>query len=174
MLESSLGRSLSSLDYTPMRVYLVLLIVATLRLLGCTCSAADDLSAFYASVRSVFIKHYPAAKASTQDETVIFDHETRLFMIHEPLKTGDWQDAREERGPKKGGIYCEIASERGAYKGAAVVPQTFDTRYFTVLILAPYSRRLDRHLHVRLSYPADASREFVREFTETASRFNDY
>jgi hypothetical protein len=137
-------------------------------------NAADDLSGFYSSLRTVFTKHYPAVKMSTKDKTVTFDHDTRLFMIHEALKTGEWQEAREQRGPKKAGVYCEIVSESGPYNGAAVVPQAFNKHYFTVLLLAPYSRRLDRHLHVLLSYPADASKEFLREFTDTVNKFNDY
>ncbi len=164
----------NSLGHSLMRTHYVLLIVAALRLLAWPCSAADDVSAFYSSLRSVFAKHYPAASFSTKDNTVTFDHATRLFMIHAPLKNGEWQDATEQRGPKKGGVYCEIVPQSGSYRGAAVVPQTFDERYFTVLLLAPYSKRLDRHLHVRLSYPGDASKEFLREFTETINRFNDY
>ena len=137
-------------------------------------NAADDLSDFYPSLRTVFTKHYPAVTVSTMDKTITFDHDTRLFLIHDPLKTGEWQDATERRGPKKGGVFCEIVSESGIYNGAAVVPQTFDERYFSVLLLAPYSKRLDRHLHVRLSYPVGASKEFLREFTEAINRFNAY
>lgn len=157
-----------------MRNHFALIILTTLGALASPCSAADDLGAFYSSLRGVFTKHYPAVTIGTKDRTATFDHDTRLFMIHEAFKTGEWQDAREQRGPKKGGIYCEIASESGPYHGAAVVPQTFDKHYFNVLLLAPYSKRLDRHLHVRLSYPADASKEFLRDFTEAINQFNEY
>ena len=136
--------------------------------------AANDVDAFYARLGAVLSKHYPQGAISTAEERWRFDANTRLFMIHEPLKTGEWQDAREQRGPKRGGIYCEIVSESGPYLGAAVVPQTFDKRYFTVLLLAPYSKRLDRHLHVLLSYPGDATKDFLREFTEAVNRFEGY
>ncbi len=157
-----------------MRIHFVLLIVTVFRLLASQSQAADDLDAFYSSLRTVFTKHYPAVTVSTRDKTVTFDYDTRLFLIHEPLKTGEWQDATEQHGPKKDGVFCEIVSESGIYSGAAEVPQTFDKRYFSVLLLVPYSKRLDRHLHVRLSYPADASKDFLREFTEAINRFNDY
>lgn len=152
----------------------VLIILATLGLLASPCPAADYLDAFYSSLRRVFITYYPAATVSTKANTATFEHDTRLFMIHDALKTGEWQEAREQRGPNKGGVYCEIVSESGIYKGAAVVSQTFDGHYFTIQFLAPYSKRLDRHLHVRLSYPTDASKEFLREFTEAVNRFNDH
>jgi hypothetical protein len=105
---------------------------------------------------------------------VTFAHDTRLFLIHDLSKTGEWQDATERRGPKKGGIFCEVTSVSGLYNGAAEVPQTFDERYFSVLLLAPYSKRLDRHLHVRLSYPVGVSKEFLREFTIAINRFDAY
>lgn len=135
-------------------------------------NAADDVTAFYASLQSVFIKHYPAVRVSAKDKTVTFDHDTRLFLIHEPLKTGEWQDATEQRGPKKGGVYCKIVSEKGIYSGAAEVPQTFDKHYFTVLLLAPYSKRLDCHLHVLLLYPSDASKQFLRDFADAINKFS--
>ena len=150
------------------------LIVIVCILVASRAYAADDLSGFYSTLRTVFAKHYPAVTVSNKGETITFDHDTRLFLIHYPLKTGEWQDAVERRGPKKGGVFCEIVSESGIYNGAAVVPQTFDERYFSVLLLAPYSKRTDCHLHVRLSYPAGVSKEFLREFTEAINRFNAY
>jgi hypothetical protein len=47
-----------------------------------------------------------------------------------------------------------------------VVPQTFDKRYFRVLLLAPYSPKRDAHLIVHLAYPRDVHPEFLKQFTE--------
>ena len=134
----------------------------------------DSIDDFYSTVRKVIAKHYPAVAVSNTDTTLTFDWNTQLFKIHEPTKTGEWQDATEQRGPKRGGVFCEIVSEAGVYNGQAEVPQTFDKGYFRVLLLAPYSKRLDRHLHVLLSYPADASKDFLREFTEAVNQFNAF
>jgi hypothetical protein len=157
-----------------MRSHFAALIFAIVILHAAKCPAADDLAAFYTSLRAVFAKHYPAVVFSAEDKQARFEHRTQVFMIHEPLKTGEWQEAREQRGPRKGGIYCEIVPTSGPYVGAAAVPQTFDKRYFRLLLLAPYSKRLDQHLYVRLSYPADASNEFLREFTEVIKNFSAY
>lgn len=133
-----------------------------------------NIDDFYSSVRKIIAEHFPRATDSNTDTTITFDYNTRLFKIHEPSKIGEWQDASEERGPKRGGIFCEIVSEAGVYNGQAEVPQTFDKGYFRVLLLAPYSKRLDRHLHVLLSYPADTSKDFLREFTEAINTFNGF
>jgi hypothetical protein len=54
------------------------------------------------------------------------------------------------------------------------VPQAFDKRYFTLLVMAPYSDARDAHLYTHLLYPADVSRVFVSEFTDLVTRFTEY
>jgi hypothetical protein len=60
------------------------------------------------------------------------------------------------------------------YLGAAVVPQAFDKRYFTLLVMAPYSEVRDVHLYTHLLYPANASKVFLSEFTDLVTRFAEY
>lgn len=136
--------------------------------------AAYETAAFCASLQGVFTKYYPKVKYSTKEGTVIFDHDTQIFMIRVRLKNGEFRGSRPERGPKEGGIYCEIVPQTGVYRGAAVPNQKFNRHDFTVLLLAPYSKRLDRHLHVRLFYPPDTSNEFLREFTAAVNKFSNY
>ena len=104
-------------------------------------------------------------------DRIHFEYNTRVFVIHEALKTGEWQDPREERGPNKGGILGEILLRPGRYEGAAVAPQIFDKRYFKVLLLAPFSEKCDCHLHVRLYYPGDAKEDFLKEFQQLIDGF---
>lgn len=85
-------------------------------------------------------------------------------MVHEPLKTGEWQDAFEMKGPNRGGILGDITLEEGPYQGAAEVPQSFDKRYFTMLLMAPDLPALGGHLRVELWYPADVDGGFLRQF----------
>ena len=107
-------------------------------------------------------------------DQIHFEHDTRVFLVHEPLKTGDWQDPRETRGPKPGGILCEITLQKGEYRGAAVVPQTFDKRYFKVLVMASYSPKRDVHIYVHLSYPGNVSTDFLKEFADLVNGFETY
>jgi hypothetical protein len=101
-----------------------------------------------------------------------FEFNTRLFIIHLPLKTGEWQDPWEERGPRKGGILGTIELRDGDYTGAAMVPQTIDRLYYSIIVLAPYSKKHDFHLYVHLSVPKQEGKpEFNKEFIELVNAF---
>lgn len=54
------------------------------------------------------------------------------------------------------------------------MPQTFDKRYFKVLLMAPYSPKQDAHLSVRLSYPRNVTAEFIKQFTELVNEFGKH
>ena len=110
---------------------------------------------FYRDLRSLVRAHYPDATSHRLGSKIHFEHDTRIYIVHEALKTGQWQDPWEERGPRMGGVHCDLSYHEGPYGGAAVAPQTFDKRYFTVLLLAPYSARLNGHLRVLLKLPAN-------------------
>jgi len=160
----------------------VLLVVSFLfALIAAPTSAAEGetlqnpaLERFYSELRTLFRTHYPKATSHLLKDQIHFEHDTRVFLVHEPLKTGDWQDPRETRGPKPGGILCDITLQKGEYRGAAVVPQTFDKRYFKVLVMASYSPKRDVHLYVHLSYPGNVSSDFLKEFAELVSGFEKY
>jgi hypothetical protein len=130
-----------------------------------------DLTAFSRDMRSLVTKYYPEASVTLQDQRIHFEYRAREYMIHEPNKMGEWQDARPEKGPTRGGIYGDVSLRPGRYEGTAEVPQLIDERYFKLLLLAPYSRKLDHHLYVRLEYPSEASKDFLREFESLVNNF---
>lgn len=132
------------------------------------------LKPFYTEMRGLFRRHYPKATSHLLEDTIHFEDATRLFIVHEALKTGEWQDPWEERGPRLGGVLCDMTLRKGRYQGAATVPQTFDKRYFKVLFLAPYSAKRDVHLVVRLAYPRDVNDDFLTQFMEQANDFGEY
>jgi hypothetical protein len=136
--------------------------------------STSDLKLLSEAVRKVVQKHYPKGTVILKDQTIHFEFNTRKFMIHEPLKSGEWQDAHEEVGPQKGGIHGTIELRAGKYGGTAVVPQSFDQRYFTLLLKAPYSERLDRHLYIHLKYPRDVPKEFLKEFEGVVDGFEKH
>jgi len=142
-------------------------------------TAADDapkpdLKPLLKEVRKVVEKHYPKATVTLKDQTIHFEFNTRKFMIHEPTLTGEWQDAHEEPGPQKGGIYADIELRAGQYMGMATVPQSFDKRYFTLLLTAPHSRKLDHHLYIHLKYPRDVPKDFLKEFERLVDGFEKH
>ncbi len=51
------------------------------------------------------------------------------------------------------------------------MPQTFDYHYFKLLLLAPYSKKYDCCLIVKLSYPSDAKADFIESLSNLANEF---
>ncbi len=135
---------------------------------------APDLKPLSEAVRKVVEKHYPKCKVTLKDQAISFEFNTRKFMVHEPLLTGEWQDAFEEVGPQKGGVMGGIVLRSGQYGGQAAVPQAFDKRYFVTLVLAPYSKKLDAHLYAHIKYPPGAPKEFVKELHELLDSFEKH
>ena len=132
------------------------------------------LKRFYSELRTLFLRHYPQVTSDLLGEKIHFEHNTRVFIVHEPRKTGEWQDPWEARGPKPGGILCEIKLRDGKYEGAAGVPQMFDKRYFKLLLMAPYSPKHNTHLYIHLSYPGNVSGDFLKQFTELVNSYDNY
>ncbi len=167
-------RSMKRHLITSMR-WLLLFFVLTLQV-----DAAEEppqnpaLKSFYAEVRMLVLKHYPKASSHLLKETIHFEADTRIFIIHEQTKTGEWQDPWEVRGPKPGGIHGDLVLQPGQYQGAVVVPQTFDKRYFNLLLLAPYSKNLDAHLLVHLAYPKNVNPDFLKQITDLISSFQNH
>lgn len=136
--------------------------------------AKYDTEQLYREVRQIVRRHYPEATSHRLDDKIHFEHDTRIFIIHDPLKTGEWQDPREVRGPKKGGIYGEIELRQGRWEGPRVVPQSFDKRYFTHLLMAPYSEKLDAHLVAHIKYPRQVPDDFLKQLTGVLNQFERY
>lgn len=158
-----------------------LLSIICLACLTLPTTGADDealqnsaLKKFYAELRTLFRRHYPKATSHLLRDKVHFEHDTRVFIVHGAQMTGEWQDPRETRGPKPGGILCDITLQKGRYGGQAVVPQTFAEPYFTVLLMAPYSPKQDAHLSIHLCYPRNVPEEFLKQFTELVNEFGKY
>lgn len=136
-------------------------------------SRVPPLERFYSDLEQLFARHYPAATSQRLEDGIHFEYDTRVFLVHESLKTGEWQEAFEMRGPNRGGILCDITLRKGPYQGAADVPQTFDKHYFTLLLMAPDSPEHDAHLHVRLGYPANVSADFLGHFTKLVDDYGN-
>ena len=146
---------------------------ATIRESGEQPSPVPPFERLCSDVEELFARYYPAATSRRLEDGIHFDHGTRMFLVHEPRKRGEWQDAFEMLGPNRGGILCDITLQPGTYEGAAEVPQTFDKRYFKILMMAPDAPGHEAHLDVRLSYPADASADFLRQFRRLVDDFGN-
>ena len=132
------------------------------------------LKRFYSELQTIFRNQYPDVTSDLLKDKIHFECDTRLFIVHEEGMSGRWLDPWEERGPKPGGILCDITLEKGKYQGQAIVPQTIDKRYFKFLMMAPYSEKQDIHLIVYLSYPQNVSDDFLKRFTKLVNSFDKY
>ena len=129
---------------------------------------------FNSHVRRLVRRHYPQATSHVLGNKIHFEYDTRLFIVHEPLKNGRWQDPWEQRGPKKDGILGQIEFRRGRYGGAALAPQVFEKPYFRILLLAPYSEECDCHLYTHLTYPTTTDPKFLQGFQTTVDNFEKF
>jgi hypothetical protein len=133
--------------------------------------APKELNALYDRVQKVISTTYPKATFERNGTLFTAKYKTRKFMIHLPLKTGEWQEARETEGPDRGGIMCSIQYSKGKFMGAAMVPQTFDRFYYQSHLMAPYNKKLDAHLIAHLNYPANTPPEVLTQWTKTVESF---
>lgn len=117
-------------------------------------------------LKRIVLKHYPKAVFEVKENTLHFEFNTRKFMIHEALLTGEWQDAFEEIGPQKSGIFGTVTVQSGPYQGMAAIPQTFDKRYFKLIMNAPYNKLRNQHMMVHLKVPNDVKKEFLQDFND--------
>ncbi len=133
----------------------------------------------YTQVQALIFKNYPKATFERKNGLFTARFNTRQFMIHHQLKTGEWQDARPQEGPDMNGIFCTIESSPGPFMGAAAVsaaPESaaaFDEHYFTSLMMVPFCKRLSRHLISHLDYPYGVSTKFLEEYRKTIAKFSN-
>lgn len=158
----------------------LLLILFVCAAMAAPARAAEDkpsqnpaLKRLYSELVVIFRKQYPAVTSHLLSNTIHFEHDTRVFIVHDGWITGRWQDPRETRGPEPGGVLCDISLQKGKYQGQADMPLTLDKYYFKILMLTSYSPKLDAHLVVHLSYPRDVKDEFLRRFTQAVNGFEN-
>jgi len=135
---------------------------------------AVDLKPLHAAVQKLVLKHYPKADVTLKDDTIQFQFDTRKFMVHEQTLTGRWQDAFEEVGPQKGGIWGNLEFRPGRYMGMAAVPQSFDKRYYIQYVTATYAEKVDGHIYVHLRYPRGISADFLKDFQTLVNEFDKH
>jgi len=129
-------------------------------------------------------KHYPQASFAFEENTIHFEFNTRKYLIHSTDMMGGWGDAVEEIGPQapsrnprlklQGGVIGNISIRPGAYGGKASLPHVFHHHYFDRLGMAPYSKSLDCHLLVNLSYANDIPPDFEKQFRSILNHFDKY
>ncbi|MBX9685206.1 MAG: hypothetical protein K2X27_00815 [Candidatus Obscuribacterales bacterium] len=131
-----------------------------------------ELECLLDQLQNLISRYYPKADIKRKPGELHAGFDTRTFMIHHSLKTGEWQEAQAQEGPNKNGMICHIKSMKGPFQGAALVPQTFNERYFEDLLMAPYNKKLNCHLLSHLNYPDTCSAKFRSEYCALLNSFS--
>ena len=63
-----------------------------------------SMDKFEKALKELVLNYYPEAAFTIEENRITFEYDTRTFLIHYPLKTGEWQEAAETKGPNKDGV----------------------------------------------------------------------
>jgi hypothetical protein len=141
------------------------------------------LSVVYTKLEPLFKKYYPSAvMTNTGVDGLCFEYAVTNYDFSVPVQPGDGakHENPSQKGPRHGGILCKVYPEKGQYAGQLLLfprgdgqygPHLIDRKVYKQLLLAPYSAKRDVHLWVSLSYPPDASDDFLREFRALMNDF---
>jgi hypothetical protein len=146
---------------------------------------ASMLADVYTRLKPIFQKYYPAATMTNAAVNGLhFEYEVTNFDFSTPTQPGSGakQENPIQTGPKHVGILCSVYLEKCKYAGQRImgfVPVNagqfaeglVDRKEYKQLLLVPYSTKRDAYLWVVLSYPSDASDEFLKEFREVVKNF---
>jgi hypothetical protein len=143
-----------------------------------------ELDRVYAQLQPLFQKYYPQATAANlHGNGIRFEYNVTTYEF--PYTGTGPPKAKHEnpiqRGPRKGGVACSVFIAKGPYDGQLAMqlapdstslgPVTHDKTVFKLMLMAPHSARQDMHLWAALSYPADASPDFIKEYVAILTAF---
>lgn len=121
-----------------------------------TSANGADVSTAFNEVEALVKEFYPKAKIVRTSDSFHFEYKARGL-------TGT-QSGLKELSPDSGGVAGDIIVKRGRYTGHERNPSETNLILHMVFFTAPYSEPEDHHLFTRLSYPPDASIDFLSRF----------
>lgn len=115
-----------------------------------------DVSRVFTEVETLVKEYYPKAKFVRTGDKLHFDYKARGLA--------GAQSGLKELSPDSGGVAGDIVVKQGKYTGRERNPSETNLILHMVLFMAPYSEPTDQHFFTRLSYPPDASVDFLTRF----------
>jgi hypothetical protein len=143
----------------------------------------QQLASLYRQIEQLVRRYYPEATISLAydkkrgAETIHFQYNTYPILMRYRDKEGKWEEPQMVQGPYVGGIWCDMALEKGRYAGTVRGAEDGVTEPgpdFYSHLVAPYSKKLDRNLAVQLRFPGGTPPEFMREFSKLVKSFDNY
>lgn len=110
-------------------------------------------------LEGIIERYYPDGERTG---SVFFVHEGRVyaertartFLVHHADKVGRWMEAKEERGPLRGGLVLEAHVHPGRYI-AARATGPYDVRYYVEHRMVAYDAAKDLHVVCDLRLPPE-------------------
>ena len=132
-------------------------------------------------LQALFTKYYPDVKYKYLDlNGVRFEYNVKREEYPLPRK-GKYATGSDDI-PCQDGILCRVSCRQGPYRGAtAFVPKgdgQYHLRVITktthkIMIMVSYSKVLDVHLWVSLTYPLNTKEDFLRKFRQIVTDFEN-
>lgn len=122
----------------------------------------DDL---FAKLTSLVHEGYPKAKVVRTGNKLRIEYKVRPFIT-----VGN----KTEQAPDFGGLACDIELKPGKYSGRTRLPQQYNEyNFYSVILMAPYSKALNAHLYTKLLYPSDTPQQFQDQFKDLMNEYDD-
>ncbi|MBA3992541.1 MAG: hypothetical protein C0469_03370 [Cyanobacteria bacterium DS2.3.42] len=119
-------------------------------------SSNEDVASVFAEVETLVKEFYPKAKIVRSEDKLHFEYKARGLA--------GTQSGLKELSPDSGGVAGDIVVKPGKYTGKERQPSETNLILHMVYFIAPYSEPQNHHFFTRLSYPPDASVDFLTKF----------
>ncbi len=119
-------------------------------------STNEDVASAFAEVETLVKEFYPKAKIVRSEDKLHFEYKARGLA--------GTQSGLKELSPDSGGVAGDIVVKPGKYTGKERQPSETNLILHMVYFIAPYSEPQNHHFFTRLSYPPDASVDFLTKF----------
>jgi hypothetical protein len=141
---------------------------------------SKDLELLRQEVGRLVHRYYPDADVASyydpksKTDKIHFEVNTQIFFMRFRGDDGQWQKPVPIRGPYVGGIWCDLELVKGRYRGKLPDAEEGTTalrpEYYSRWV-APYSKKLDRHLMVALRFPGGTPTAFLKRFDALVKGF---
>ncbi len=130
-------------------------------------STQKGWSSYIKLVEGLVKEFYPKAKIKQSPTHLHVEFKSRPYDIPSLNKI--------EPGVDWGGILFDMDLKDGQYSGVHAVPKKFNEySYYHVMLYAPYSAKLNKHLEARIVYPFDVPPDFLKRFVSLIENFDQH
>ncbi len=134
---------------------------------GTIAGQSEGWNSYTKLVEGLVKEYFAKAKIKKENNHLHVEFKSRPYDIPSLNKV--------EQGPDWGGIIFDMDLKDGQYTGVHAVPKKFNEySFYHVMLYAPYSKKLDKHLQVRIAYPFDVPPEFLKRLTALVENFDTH